>query len=125
MRPKTIMVVEDEILIRMLLADELALSGFAVVQAASAAEALRVLESPVTIDLMVSDIRMPGPIDGLGLAERVRADWPHIKIVLASGHLTALPAGTPAEAFVPKPYEPAAVVRLVQRCLEMGDGDEH
>jgi len=122
-RHKTVLIVEDEILIRLLLAEELASAGFQVIQAANADEALRVLESSVTVDLMFSDIRMPGTMDGLGLAERVRSTWPGIKIALTSGHLPELPAGAPADLFIPKPYQPARIGAALHDLLGSGTND--
>lgn len=121
---KTVLVVEDEILIRMMIADELALAGFYVVQAASADEALRVLQSRVAVDLILTDINMPGSMDGLSLAARVRSGWPQIKIFVTSGHLQVLPKDAPAEMFFPKPYRPEVVCTMIRQFMRMDGHDE-
>ena len=79
-----ILLVEDEILIRLAMADDLRQAGFIVVEASNADEAISVLNSTPDIALVVTDIRMPGRIDGVGLANWVRRHAPHIKIAIAS-----------------------------------------
>jgi CheY-like chemotaxis protein len=115
--PGTILIVEDEVFIRLALADDLMDAGFVVLQAFNAAEALQVLEASVAVDLLITDIRMPGPMDGLGLATYVRATWPLLKIMFISGNLTDLPADPPADALFEKPYFQAAVIARVRQLL--------
>jgi CheY-like chemotaxis protein len=82
----TILVVEDEILVRLMIAEELRGQDYNVVEAASADEARSVLQSGVKIDLVLTDIWMPGSIDGAGLVHLIRVERPALKVVLASGH---------------------------------------
>jgi CheY-like chemotaxis protein len=82
----TILVVEDEILVRLMIAEELRGQDYNVLEAASADEACSVLQSGVKIDLVLTDIRMPGSIDGAGLVHLIRVERPALKVVLASGH---------------------------------------
>ncbi len=115
----TILLVEDDVLVRLAVADELRKQGLHVLEASNAAEALLVLDSALAIDLVFTDIRMPGAMDGLGLAKLVRAGYPDLKLVITSGErLTE--AASAADAFVPKPYNASAVVALVERLLETG-----
>ncbi|TCM45529.1 response regulator receiver domain-containing protein [Rhizobium sp. PP-F2F-G48] len=104
--PSTILVVEDEILIRMDAADYFADEGFDVLEAGSADEALRLLESRTDIDFVFSDINMPGSLDGLALSRQVAERWPTIGVIITSGMMrpakTSLPGRT---LFVEKPYE--------------------
>ena len=86
-------------------------------QAASGDEALTVLESSVELDLVLTDIRMPGSLDGLALAERLREHWPDLPIVMVSGDLPPVPPVGLADAFLPKPYSPAAVLACINRLL--------
>jgi DNA-binding NtrC family response regulator len=109
-------VVEDEVFIRMNTAEALMNAGFLVVQAATADEALQVLSSSVPVDLVFTDVQMPGTIDGLGLAHCVQSEWPRIKIVLASGHLQT-PNTLVPDAFFDKPYLLPAVIDCVGRLL--------
>jgi CheY-like chemotaxis protein len=86
-RNSTVLVVEDEILIRLLIGDELRASGFLVLEAANAEEAMDLLHSGQRIDAVVSDVNMPGSMDGIALTTFVRATLPEIKIIVASGHV--------------------------------------
>src|SRR3546814_931318 len=83
----TVLVVEDEVLIRLMVSDELRDAGFRVVEAANADDAMAYLQAGEPADLVFSDVRMPGSMDGIALAEKLRSDFPHVRIVLTSGHL--------------------------------------
>jgi DNA-binding NtrC family response regulator len=84
--PSTILVVEDEALIRLDLASYLIQRGFNVVEAGSAAEAIELLERDRTIRVVFTDVRMPGDMDGIALAKCVRERWPPTIIVVCSGN---------------------------------------
>jgi CheY-like chemotaxis protein len=118
---RTVLVVEDEVLQRMMLADDLADAGFHVVQAANAAEALDVLQSGVSLDVVITDVRMPGGIDGLELAAQARVIAPHLKIIVDSGHLLGLPDKAVADSLIAKPYASSAILDCVTRLLTMGE----
>ena len=81
----TVLVVDDEVLIRVMLTEELRERGYLVVEAANADEALSVLHSDIGVDVVVTDLRMPGDVDGAGLARAVRAEHPSAKVVMLSG----------------------------------------
>src|ERR1700709_103563 len=99
----TVLVVEDEILIRDMVSEELIDAGFAVVEAGTADQAIAVLEARQDIHLVFTDIDMPGSMDGLKLAAAVRDRWPPIHIIITTGK--ARPLEIPANAlFIPKPY---------------------
>lgn len=83
--PEIILVVEDEVLIRLEVCDYLRECGFQVLEAATADEAVVVLESGISVDLVFSDVQMPGRLDGFGLARWVRTNRPDIRVVLTSG----------------------------------------
>jgi two-component system, response regulator PdtaR len=112
----TILVVEDEVLVRMMLGDALREQGYAVIEAANADEAITVLRSSTHVDLVLSDIRMPGAIDGLALAHIIRNEYPNLKIVLASAYSIS-PAESRAHAFIRKPYNLAEVARQVRNLI--------
>jgi CheY-like chemotaxis protein len=84
---RTILVVEDEVVIRMLISDVLRDAGLRVVEAANADEALMYVKTDPNVRLVFSDVRMPGSMDGIELAHRLRSEFPHITVALASGHL--------------------------------------
>jgi CheY-like chemotaxis protein len=116
----TVLVVDDDILTRMLVADELRRKGLNVLEAASADEALALLDAGAPMDLMLTDVQMEGSMDGLGLARAVRARCAEAKIVLASGFLKTAPGSDVADAFFPKPYAPSAVAERVVALLAEG-----
>jgi CheY-like chemotaxis protein len=75
----TILVVEDEVLVRMAIADNLRKARYAVIEASNAHEALDLLRNGVDVRLIFSDVRMPGIIDGVALARIVRSEFPMVK----------------------------------------------
>jgi CheY-like chemotaxis protein len=114
----TILVVEDEVLVRMMIADKLRDAGYTVVEASSAHEALQVLRHhSVDTRLVLTDVRMPGAVDGAALAREIRSGFPAIKIVLTSGHLAALD-GTQHDGFFAKPYDADTIVRHIKTLLD-------
>ena len=123
--PARILVVEDEVLVRSLLAEELREAGFVVVEAADAREALAFLDADGGVDLMFSDIRMPGQLSGLDLARAVRERRPDLPIVLTSGNQVSVPPSSLAR-FITKPYRMETAVQLVREELgrkrASGDG---
>lgn len=114
------LVVEDEAIIRLLLVDELADAGLAVIEASSADEALVVLQNGKEIGVVVSDVRMPGSIDGLGLAAWMRDHVPAVPIIIVSGFGLApnWAAINPAiTRVVSKPYAPCKIAGWVRELL--------
>jgi CheY-like chemotaxis protein len=112
-----ILVVEDEVLIRMMLADELRGRGFDVVEAQNADEALTLLRSPVPVGLVLTDVQLPGTMDGIGLARLLRATRPELKVVITSGNIPWAPGGDIAHAFFRKPYAPDHIVKCIETLL--------
>jgi CheY-like chemotaxis protein len=113
----TVLVVEDEVLIRLLIADELRNQGIHVLEASNADEALTILESELPIEVLFTDIRMPGRLDGIGLARLTRERYPHIKLILTSSHQPLGYASDSADVFLSKPYDLSAMVRQVEALL--------
>ena len=83
--PISVLVVEDETLIRLLACDSLRDDGFDVETAASAADAIAVLESGSRVDIVFTDVMMPGTMNGIGLANWIRIHRPGLPIALTSG----------------------------------------
>lgn len=114
----SILVVEDELLIRLSLVEYLSEEGFEVFEAANADEAISILEANDKIQVMFTDIDMPGSMDGLKLSAAVRDRWPPVRIVVTSGHravaLTDLPEGS---LFYAKPYDHAAIATSLRDFL--------
>lgn len=102
-----VLLVEDEPLIRMTAADHLEEAGFHVLEAANADVALAALEArSYEIEVLFTDIDMPGSMNGLQLAESVHARWPHIALLISSGYHRPHPHELPDHGqFLPKPYD--------------------
>lgn len=103
-----VLIAEDETLIRFALSDCLADRGFRVFEAANASEAIDVLEAEPEIDLVFTDIRMPGPLNGIDLVNWVHVHRPGIAVMLTSGDARKIELAariTPEEPFIPKPYD--------------------
>lgn len=113
MKP-TLLVVDDEPLLRMDLAATAKDEGFNTIEASNAAEALRFLESRGDIRVMFTDIRMPGTMDGLALAHLVRDRWPPIAVVICSGNSPPPTDQMPENVvFISKPLSGPKVARLI------------
>ena len=112
----TILVVEDEVLLRMVIADELRNAGYIVLEAANADEALEALRHSSGVRIVFTDIRMPGSMDGTKLAGLVRSKYPLLKIVLTSGDLAALDRPE-HDGFFPKPYDGGKVIQHIKALL--------
>lgn len=112
-----VLIVEDEMILRMRAVDIVEDAGFNPVEAVNADEALSILESRSDISLLFTDIQMPGSIDGLKLAHAVHDRWPSIKIILVSGQVKPSDAERPAESrFFGKPL---AVERMISELQTM------
>ncbi|MFT8950719.1 MAG: response regulator [Gluconobacter sp.] len=112
---KNVLVVEDQALLRFLAADMLEDAGYNPILAATADEAMDILSKGETVDLVFSDVNMPGRINGLDLAETVGARWPQIGVVLTSGAYLQEKRPLPNKAmFLPKPYEWEDVYRALK-----------
>jgi CheY-like chemotaxis protein len=114
----TVVVVEDETLVRMDIAMSLENEGFIVLEASNADEAIAILDAHNDVRLMFTDVDMPGSIDGLKLAEAVRDRWPPIKIIVASGHRHLSDELLPVEGrFFSKPYDHTRVIMTMREML--------
>ena len=117
-----ILVVEDEPFIRMVAVDLLEAEGRVILEAGSAEEALEVMAAEGRVDLLFTDINMPGDLDGLALAEIAFRRQPDIHLIVTSGakQLTddEIPDGG---VFIAKPYATATLTRLVEEKLALAD----
>jgi two-component sensor histidine kinase/ActR/RegA family two-component response regulator len=120
--PKTnVLVVEDEMVLRMRAVDIVEDAGFTAVEAVSADEALAILEARSDISLLFSDIQMPGSMDGLKLAHAVHDRWPSIKIILVSGQIKLSDEDKPADSrFFGKPLEVEHMIAQLQAMVGAG-----
>src|SRR3954464_2785515 len=116
-----VLIVEDEMILRMRAVDIVEDAGFCPVEAVNADEAISVLESRSDISLLLTDIQMPGSIDGLKLAHAVHERWPLIKIILVSGQVKPSEAERPANSrFFDKPLGVEQMIAELQAMIGAG-----
>ncbi len=118
-RQNVILLVEDDELVRDLAAELLQDGGYSVIQAADAQEAMRIIEDQRGLDLVFSDVRMPGPVDGIGLAKWIMRFHPQLAVVLASGYADpkSLQEAAHVDAIMQKPYAGEDVIRRLGMVL--------
>jgi CheY-like chemotaxis protein len=115
---KTVLVVDDEAFLRLCARDVLEQAGFDVLEASDGEEALDVLSAHADIDAVVTDVRMPGPIDGLALAHVLRRSHPDVRSLVVSGHAIAADARAgDVDRFLPKPYSGEVLVTTLRSLL--------
>jgi two-component sensor histidine kinase len=116
-----VLVVEDEMVLRMRAVDIVEDAGFRALEAVNADDALAILEARSDISLLFTDIQMPGTMDGLKLAHAVHKRWPEIKIVLVSGQVKPTIADRPANSrFFGKPLETTGMVAEIREMVGSG-----
>jgi len=119
-----ILLVEDEPLIRTILAEELSFQSFEVCEAETGDQAAALIENPPTaFSLLITDIHMPGQLNGIDVARSMRQRYPSVPIIYTSGRpdvLNALLPLGPKEVVVPKPFTPSELLSVVHRLLKGG-----
>lgn len=117
----SILLVEDEWLIRTMLAEELMERGFTVREAGDSDQAAAlIMEDPAPYSLLVTDIHMPGSLDGIGVARLLQARRPDVPVIYATGRpdaLNALQPLGPGKVLLRKPFELSALLAAVRRLL--------
>jgi len=120
--PETLLVVDDEPEMRAVAAMQLSRLGYRVLQAEDARDALAVLDSKGPVDLLVTDIGLPGGVNGLSLAAAVRKREPGMKVLFVSGYSESASANAaakdPTAGFLAKPYDGAALASAVRKTLD-------
>jgi CheY-like chemotaxis protein len=118
-----ILVVEDEPLIRLGLVSAVEDAGYAVVEAANADDAIRRIAAEGDIRLVVTDVDMPGSMDGIRLAHYVRGRWPPIQLLVISGKVGVVPGQLPAGVrFMSKPYQEPHLLNVIETLMSSGGG---
>jgi two-component system, response regulator PdtaR len=113
-----ILVVEDEVLVRMMAVSVAENNGFMALSAATADEAIKILESRSDIRLVFTDVNMPGSMDGLRLAHAVRGRWPPVELLVTSAVSAITARDLPERGrFLAKPYDVAALSEAFQQML--------
>lgn len=122
--PVAILVVEDDVLVRMIASDILVDAGFRVIEAHDAQEALALLEARADVQVVFTDWNMPGEIDGVGLAHLIRRRSPSVHVIVASGKMLPNPGDLPGGVrFISKPYRPSALIGEIKAIVQ-GSADE-
>ena len=115
-QPPVILVVEDEPFTRMGAVDAISDAGLESFEAGDACEALRVLEGHPQVTILFTDVNMPGPMDGLALAERVHDLRPDVELIVTSGARRVATDEMPDNGtFLPKPYASQQLITLINR----------
>ncbi len=121
-KPHTILVVEDDVLIRMIVCEYLRDCGYQVIEAADGEEAVRLLQADtMKVDLVFSDVQMPGAVDGFALSQWVRLNRPGLPVMLTSGHVGAASKAVELCENGPllhKPYEHQELLRRLRMVLD-------
>ncbi len=116
--PARIMIVEDEFLIRLTLSEVLSDEGYEVIEAESGDEAIRLLQGG-RIDVLLTDIQLPGSLDGRALVRQARATRPDLPVIFMTGRPEAMgrDAAGALDAFISKPYLPSDICTAVKQML--------
>ena len=117
-QPKTVLIAEADVFTRLVLADHLRECGFDVIEAANACDAIQALRHGMPIDILLADVRMPGEMNGFGLAKWIRQQYPEVRIIITSGVDRAARQASDlcaAERYGAKPCDPAAMAAEIRR----------
>jgi len=111
-----ILVAEDEALVRQLSVCELEDAGYRVIEAADAGQAIAILETGVPVDVLFTDVNMPGDMDGIRLVRLVHSRWPDVGLIVTSGRADIPWAELPHDGqFIRKPYRLSEMSEIVGR----------
>ncbi|KKC31379.1 response regulator [Devosia psychrophila] len=113
----TVLVVEDEPLMRMTIVDALEDANFEVHEAEHATSALATLYGNIEIECLVTDVDLGDGMDGLRLASSVHGKWPTMGIIVVSGKDRVMPADVPDAKFFKKPYKPAEIAGMIRELV--------
>ncbi|MEZ5889196.1 MAG: response regulator [Xanthobacteraceae bacterium] len=118
----TVLIVEDEPLVLDMISQELTDQGFAVLEADTAEAALSIIESGQTVDVLFTDIRLPGEMDGWRLAATVRESKPKLPVIYATGYTVERNAQVPGSVFLKKPYRPSTIAETIRTLIASPNG---
>lgn len=113
----TVLVVEDEAIVRIPIAEYLRDCGYHVLEAANAGEAIGLVGSGDRVDVVFSDVRMPGSMDGVGLARWIRDHHPEVPVLLTSGYSTSLSGELKEVKLIEKPYSQSQVLNRIRALI--------
>ena len=113
----TILVVEDEPLVLDMISQELTDQGFAVLEADTGEAALSIMESGQTVDVLFTDIKLPGKLDGWRLAATAREAKPGLSVIYVTGYNVDREAAVPGSVFLKKPYRPSDITETIRTLM--------
>jgi CheY-like chemotaxis protein len=113
----TILIADDDVILRTVVAGQLREEGYTVVETSNAEEVLLVLRTGIPVDLLFTDVRMPGTLDGIALARLLRAEFPDVKVMIASGNVAATEVDTTIDGFISKPYHVRQLLEHIKSLL--------
>lgn len=113
-----ILFVEDQPMVRYTVSEQLTDAGYAVIATASGEQALELLHGDRRIDALLTDLRLPGPIDGWDIAERARRLRPGLPVIYASAYSYVTPRQVPGSVMLDKPYPPEALLDALDTLLD-------
>jgi two-component system, response regulator PdtaR len=111
--PVRVLLVEDETFVRLDVAEILRQAGFEVIEAAKADAAMEFVDAGEQVDVVFTDVQTPGLLTGFALAERIRAKFPMVPIIITSGNTNIEDAASRLGKFLPKPYSPVGIPNLI------------
>ena len=118
-RPTRVLCVEDDDIIRSNAVEALKDAGFEVLEAGDSGRAMDLIRDPDSIDVLFTDVVMPGQCDGVDLVEQIRLDHPSMPVIVTSGYAHRLSARltklSPPTVFVSKPYQLAEIVKTLEK----------
>jgi CheY-like chemotaxis protein len=115
--PPVVLVVEDEPLVREMIVEELTDLGFRVIEAETGEAGLGILMSDEPVDVLFTDIRLPGTLDGWHLAQAGQAHCPNLRVVYATGYTVERSLQLAGSVFVTKPYRPSVIADTIRSLL--------
>lgn len=120
-KPPLVLVVDDEPLIRMVMAETLLDAGFEVLEASDAHEALRLFDAASEVAVVLTDIDMPGGLNGLDLRDQLQGRAPNVPVVVTSGRGDIVRKQALGPQFLAKPFTADDLVSVVVACLKPGE----
>jgi CheY-like chemotaxis protein len=118
----TVLVVEDEVLIRLDVSDYLRAQGYNVLEASNAGDAIKIVDSGALVCVVFTDVQMPGTMDGLGLVRYLKERYPHIPALITSGHLPKEELPKEFGILINKPYHLEHVLERIRAEISKRDG---
>ena len=113
---RTILVVEDEVMLLQILAEELEDLGYRVLATMRGDEALKQLQAAaLAVDLLITDIRLPGALDGWTVAEEARRIKPELPVIYVTGYSANAPREVPGSILISKPYRLTAIINAARQ----------